>query len=102
MKLYWECLDSVETDYKVFVHIYSQENVPVANADHYLTRNKYPTSRWKRGEIIRETIRLPGPLPEKFFVRIGLYEADTFVRLPVYGIPESAYENLQGVKIYQS
>jgi hypothetical protein len=102
LELYWECLEKVETDYKVFVHVYSSEDVPVANADHYLTRNKYPTSRWEEGEVIRETLRLPGSLPVKFFIRIGLYDGATFERLPVHGLSESAQENLQGVKIYRS
>src|SRR4030067_3087320 len=62
---FWECLDTINQDYKVFVHFYSTDDSPVLNADHR-PHAKYPTNEWRKGEGIKDELDLASPLPETF------------------------------------
>ena len=84
--LFWECLDSMDKNYKVFVHVYNEENIPVYNADHY-PHPAYKTSLWKRGEVIRDVVSLPATLAAPFHIYAGLYDETTLVKMPVKGKP---------------
>jgi hypothetical protein len=52
---YFRVTDESDDDYKVFVHIDDRSGrAERINADHWPARGKYPTSAWRRGEVVRD------------------------------------------------
>lgn len=52
---YFECLDAMSVNYQVFVHLDHKGAAPTRQGmDHHPVRDLYQTSRWKKGEIIRD------------------------------------------------
>ena len=97
LTIYWEAVQTVTTDYSVAVHLVAHEPPRdggdiLAQAD---TRHPidgwYPTSRWSRGEIVRDShsLRVPeGSAPVA--LRIALYRTDPkagFVNSPWLSLP---------------
>ena len=97
--LFWECLDRMDKNYKVFVHVYNAENMPIYNADHY-PHPRYKTSLWRKGEVIRDEVTLPSGLLVPFHIYVGLYDETTLEKMPVAGKPLDDPENIMGVKIH--
>jgi hypothetical protein len=97
--LFWECLDRMDKNYKVFVHVYDEENMPLYNADHY-PHPRYKTSLWRKGEVIRDEVTLPSGLLVPFHIYVGLYDEITLEKMPVKGKPLDSPENIMGVKIH--
>lgn len=95
---FWECLDTVNQDYKVFVHFYSFDGRVLLTADHH-PHAKYRTNEWRKGEVIKDELDIASPLPETFHIYIGLYEGSTGVRLPVKDKPVTDPDNEEGVRI---
>ena len=94
--LYWQAEQSMNTDYKVFVHLVGPNATPAesqpadpqiwAQSDACPDSGGYPTPRWAAGEVVADPVRidLPNPLPPgSFDLVIGLYHPDTGQRLPV-------------------
>ena len=93
--LYWQSLDVVSEDYKVFVHLYhpfiegglpGQHDGPPGNG-------AFPTSSWLPGEYITDRHHVPiepnaDPGPSR--IGVGLYHSETGARLPVTvdGVPQ--------------
>jgi len=83
---YWQCLDKIEGDLRVFVHITTPEGRTVFQQDHWPLAGHFPTTRWKVGEIIREryVIVLPGELPAgRYQLRVGWFDPAHGPRLPI-------------------
>jgi hypothetical protein len=59
--LYWRCLERVEKDYTVFVHLLDAEGNIVAQGDSPPVEGHYPTTMWTVGEIVRDEHPLVGP-----------------------------------------
>jgi hypothetical protein len=59
--LYWRCLERMETDYTVFVHLLDAEGNIVAQGDSPPVQGHYPTTRWAVGELVRDEHPLVGP-----------------------------------------
>jgi hypothetical protein len=59
--LYWRCLERVESDYTVFVHLLDAEGNIVAQGDSPPVQGHYPTTIWAVGEIVRDEHPLVGP-----------------------------------------
>ena len=97
---FWECLDAIELNYKIYVHIRDIAGNPVAYADHYPARSRYPTFYWKKGEIIKDEVDVITPLPSHFRVYSGIYEESIGVRLFVKDKPVNHPDNISGVRIY--
>jgi len=97
---FWQCIDTIDLDYKIFVHVKDSKNNPVANADHYPDKGKYPTSAWKKGEIIKDEIYIFAKLPEEFHVYTGIYEETLGITLPVKDKPANLPAYFDGVRIY--
>lgn len=86
LTLYWRLMQHMETDYKVFVHVFEpQTGVPVAQDDAMPHRGGYPTRFWAAGETIIDHIPLDlGSAPAgEYGVAIGVYDPATLERLPV-------------------
>jgi MFS family permease len=83
--LYWQALAPTGQDYAVFVHLLDEHDLTVAQKDTHPGLGRFPTSRWRAGEAIADTYRLP--LPETAYapgagpLEVGLYLPETGQRL---------------------
>ena len=81
---YWKALKDIDKNWKVFVHFDSSVKPYRQNLDHVPVRDMYQTSRWKKGQIIKDvqevTINSAFPVG-KATPYIGWYRGDT--RLPI-------------------
>lgn len=88
LTLYWQAVEDVSADYKVFVHVFdpSQEKI-VAQVDTMPRQNEYPTHLWVAGEVVRDplTISLADVSPGTYRVAVGLYDPQTNARLAAVG-----------------
>lgn len=82
--LYWRSERRMDTDYKIFVHIFDPAtDVPVAQDDARPRREAYPTAFWGPGEVLddRIPVSLQGVPEGSYGVAIGVYEPVTGERL---------------------
>lgn len=80
-------LDEAEEDYKVFVHVDDRggrgERI---NADHWPAGGRYPTSAWRKGEVVRDvwSFKVPGHYQgEAFDLWTGFYQPGKDDRWPL-------------------
>jgi 4-amino-4-deoxy-L-arabinose transferase-like glycosyltransferase len=88
LTLTWECLDTMDDDYTVFVHLVGADGEPLAQVDSQPLGGSYPTSFWDAGERLRDPylLELPADLaPGEYELRVGMYLLATGDRLPLYG-----------------
>jgi hypothetical protein len=86
LTLEWQPTAGISERYKVFVHVLGQNGLPIAQQDNEPVGGTYPTTRWRRGERIRDpyAIVLPQGLPEgEYAVEVGLYRISDLTRLSV-------------------
>ncbi|MGD2144945.1 MAG: hypothetical protein PVF54_10750, partial [Anaerolineae bacterium] len=86
VKLHWRSEQRMETDYKVFVHVFDPETTrPVAQGDDRPHRGAYPTVFWGPGEVVEDAI--PISLAEApagtYGLAVGVYDPATMERLAV-------------------
>ncbi len=75
--LYWLALRETARDYKAFVHLLGADGQVVAQHDGHPVGGFTPTSRWRPGELLVDTHRIPLPAgwtPQGQSLRAGLYE----------------------------
>ena len=85
--LYWRAPQSLDGDYKVFVHLVREGQV-VAQHDAEPGLGGYPTTRWPAREIIpdRHVIQLPPDAqPGSYSVMVGLYDPISGARAQLTG-----------------
>ncbi|HID63734.1 MAG TPA: hypothetical protein EYP49_13500 [Anaerolineae bacterium] len=86
--LYWQLLAEVDHDYTVFVHLTDQAGRLYAQHDGQPAAGLYPTSGWKKGEIIEDEhwIEIPADIPAgRYSLRVGMYLLLTMERLQIGG-----------------
>jgi hypothetical protein len=86
LTLYWQAEQRMETDYKVFVHVFEPSTgVPVAQDDSMPHRGGYPTRFWWPGEIVEDhiPISLDAAAPGLYRLAVGVYDPVTMERIPV-------------------
>ncbi|HEY3447424.1 MAG TPA: hypothetical protein VGK67_13720 [Myxococcales bacterium] len=60
---YYRVVDETDDDWKIFVHVDNRGGaVDRINGDHWPAKDKYRTSSWKKGEIVRDdwSFKVPG------------------------------------------
>ena len=75
---YWKCNNPLP-GWKMFVHVNGPEKRGFINADHAPIRNKYPVSRWKKGQVIRDIheVTLPNNWKDtKVMVYVGIWKGN--------------------------
>jgi hypothetical protein len=85
---YWQAQQDVETNYKVFVHLYDETGQILAQQDRLPGLDARPTVMWKVGEVLADRYALPlsPDIPAGTYrLAIGMYDADTGERLAAYG-----------------
>ncbi len=87
LALEWRCLQAVERDYQVFVHVYDREGNIIRQADHAPVSGFRTTSAWLPGELVTDRIALELPLDTghgQYRLAIGLYDPLTGERLAAF------------------
>jgi hypothetical protein len=86
LTLHWRSERLMDTDYKIFVHIFDPETgLRVAQDDAMPLRWAYPTTYWRLGDVVADEIpfSLEQAPPGRYRVLVGVYDPDTGKRLPV-------------------
>ena len=93
--LFWQAIESPETDYTAFVHVVDAAGEIVAQSDAQPLQGRYPTSIWSRGEVVVDEQAFEAIPPGQYQVYVGWYRWDTLELLPVTsggsGIPDGRY-----------
>jgi hypothetical protein len=89
LTLVWRALQPVDEDYGLFVHARTDDGQLVGELNTFHGSGMYPTSQWRVGEIIVDTVYVPisrkAEGPALVRLNIGLYERETQERLPAFG-----------------
>jgi hypothetical protein len=89
IELQWRALTEPAHDYTVFAHLVDAAGATVAAYDLPLTAGYHPSGLWEAGERMTHSHRLPmlsTLLDGEYTLRIGLYDPQTGVRLPVVDV----------------
>jgi len=87
LTLYWQCVVEMTDSYTVFAHLLDVDSVIRGQVDRLPASGAAPTTGWLRGEVITDPyeIVVDAEAPEgHYVVEIGMYDATTMERLPVY------------------
>jgi hypothetical protein len=85
--LYWRALKSTDISFTVFVHLVDAQGRSAGQQDALPAGSEAPTVTWLPNEIIVDAHELtvrPEAAPDMYTMTIGLYDAVTGARLPVY------------------
>jgi len=84
---YYRVLDEADEDYKVFVHADDRGGrADRINGDHWAANNRYPTTLWRKGEVVKDvwTLKIPGNYQgEGYDLWTGFYIPSKDDRWPV-------------------
>ncbi len=87
LTLYWQALAQMGTSYTVFTHLIDEEDRIWGQKDGVPGDWTLPTTSWIEGEYIKDEYEIPikedAPLGD-YLIEIGMYDASTSVRLPIY------------------
>ena len=84
--LYWLAIGTPKDDYTVFAHLLGPDGELYGQHDGYPQDGAFPTTLWRKGDIVRDTHWLPiepSALPGGYRIRVGLYLLSTMQRLSV-------------------
>jgi 4-amino-4-deoxy-L-arabinose transferase-like glycosyltransferase len=83
----WQALAPIPADYSVFVHLVSQDGIPVAQLDTMPGGGLRPTSQWAVGETVTDVYPVAIPAtayaPDQGQWAVGLYDQRSGQRLPL-------------------
>ena len=92
LTLYWESLTTMDTDYKVFVHLSDKAEQIRGQDDAHPVGALAPTSSWQPGDIVRDEhifVVAPDASPGEYRLLVGLYDEATMARLLVERGPDA-------------
>ena len=88
LKLYWQGLAVMDTDWSVFVHLVDDRGVTIAQYDSYPGAGNNPTRDWEPGQAIGDAypLDIPATLLAQAPLRlhVGMYDYGTGERLSVH------------------
>jgi 4-amino-4-deoxy-L-arabinose transferase-like glycosyltransferase len=85
--LYWQALSTPQESYTVFFHLTDAAGRIIRQHDAIPANGARPTTGWLGGEFIADQHAFDLPenaSPGPYFLRVGLYQAETGVRLPAF------------------
>jgi hypothetical protein len=91
LTLFWQCLEEMGEGYTVFTHLLDGEGHIWGQKDNEPADGFYPTTEWRKSEIVRDQYDLTIPLdapPGEYQIEVGMYVAETGERLKVVGKKE--------------
>lgn len=86
VRLNWEALDYIHTDYTVFLHLVGPDGTPVAQGDSQPMDGFVPTSYWPPLQQFADdhTLTIPeDAAPGEYRLLVGWYDLETMQRLPM-------------------
>ncbi|MGB3905272.1 MAG: glycosyltransferase family 39 protein [Anaerolineae bacterium] len=89
LALYWQALRETRISYTVFTHLVDAEERIWGQMDSIPQRGEAPTTSWVKGEVIIDQYEIvvdPEVPAAEYVVAIGLYDASSGQRLPVYDL----------------
>jgi len=87
LTLYWQALQEMQTSYTVFTHLLDADEQIRGQMDSVPLSGEAPTTSWITGEVIADPYQItldPDAPPGDYTIEIGMYDANTGKRLPVY------------------
>ena len=85
--LFFKVLEPLPQDYLVFIHVEDVDGrTERMNLDHAPAGGQYPTSQWKKGEVVKDEFVFyvpPGASVRGFNLWGGLWEPRSDTRLPI-------------------
>ena len=93
LTLYWKCLESMGTNYTVFVHLRGPDEEIYGQRDTFPLNGRLPTSHWVPEEILSDSYHLDvaDDAPEgAYSLAIGMYDVRNGKRLPARRADDSA------------
>ncbi|MEZ4647092.1 MAG: hypothetical protein R3E31_30930, partial [Chloroflexota bacterium] len=84
--LYWQVQTPPNDNYFAFVHLVAADGTIVAQVDQTPVNGLRPSKGWRTGEVLTDSYTLPNPdtlPPGEYALNVGLYQPETFQRLPV-------------------
>lgn len=87
LTLYWQAQQRMDTNYTVFVHLLDDNDQIWGQRDSMPGGGERPTTSWLEGEIVIDQYEMalkPDTPPGEYRVEIGMYDATTGQRLPVF------------------
>jgi 4-amino-4-deoxy-L-arabinose transferase-like glycosyltransferase len=84
LTLYWQAMREMDEYYTVFTHVVSADGTLVGQKDSWPRGGDYPTSLWKRGEVVKDEYLIPLAVdagPGAYRVELGLYVRTSGERL---------------------
>jgi hypothetical protein len=88
--LSWEAIALPERDYTLFIHVLDEAGRKVGQVDVPPGDPRAPTGAWRPGMVVGSVQQVPLQAdlpPGRYAVLIGLYDPETFARLPVQAPP---------------
>jgi hypothetical protein len=83
--LYWEALEETATNYALFAQLFGRGGAKVGQRDTYPGLGLYPTSFWRPGQVVADTVPIPvtenAIAPSQLRLDVGLYERRSGRRL---------------------
>ncbi len=98
LTLYWECLDSMETDYTVFVHLLGPDGEIYGQRDTFPLNGRLPTTFWVPQETLSDpyNIDVTKDAPSgTYSLAIGMYDLHSGDRLPATSVDGTSLPNDQ-------
>ncbi len=88
LTLYWQAVSSLDKSWTVFVHLTDGEGQIIGQQDQIPGGGQFPTTGWIPNEYLVDSYNLliPPDTPpgdDAYRLRIGMYDATDFSRLPV-------------------
>ncbi len=86
LTLIWQALRTPGEEYAIFVHV-TDGRRRAFGQDHYPLKGVFPTSRWERGEVVREEDQIPIPpelAPGRYHVNVGVWQPKSRAHLRIW------------------
>jgi hypothetical protein len=98
LTLVWRVLEPTNQDYSLFVHARTPDGRSVGQLDTYPGNGMYPTSQWRSGEILADTVAVPfsweAEPPSLVRFHVGLYDLDTMQGAPALSAQGAVVETV--------
>lgn len=102
---FYKVLEDLDTDYLVFVHVEDVDGkVDRINADHPAAGGTVPTSKWKKGETIRDDFQIyvpPAMTVRGLNLLMGFWDPKTDQRLPLKNVDQIRHDGQNRILVGQ-
>ena len=98
LTLVWRATDPMDTNYSMFVHALTADAQLAGQLDTYHGSGMYPTTLWRPGEIIADTVHVPldrkVDIPNMIQFQVGVYDLTTMEGIPVFSAEGAELESI--------